>query len=417
VWLGALLCLLVTSTDVRGQPPEYRTVVIFGDTQFLSVDDPDAGSIYRNMVRWVLKNREMQNIDFVLHVGDIVKLGHYAYCPDSVACDLPKHPERITRQWTQILGERGNPARVGWRHFEDERVPYAIVAGNHDNPGWLIRKGSARADIDGFRHYFGKADMAGLPAEMGYLGSYEGSADHTPGGRDDLEAGAAHAWIFPLGAHRVLVVGSTFQLHRTGSCEFSPEFKHCLPSADQRRWIRGVLADHPDKPAIILGHQLWRDTRVAAPTPLWEEIVGALSSRDPASPWKTVFMAAQGHTHIPWIVTEDVGGSRSAKGIEGTQLLKTDSFAGSRFGTLDILRFYFDPEGIDEISFHRMSFGTSTEPPEPNPVRRPFSIHHDIDHDGILDGDDNCDAVRNDQSDADGDGVGDACEENPPATP
>lgn len=85
----------------------YRTVVVFGDTQSL-VDggiDPDeafAQSLadgwdpsdippeweplrddkvdyvdFVKMIDWVLANRSSQNIDFVLHVGDIIESGFY----------------------------------------------------------------------------------------------------------------------------------------------------------------------------------------------------------------------------------------------------------------------------------------------------------------------------------------------------
>ena len=57
----------------------YRTVVVFGDTQALVVErqvDPSESYLrFLEMTRWVAEHRESENIDFVLHVGDITQHG------------------------------------------------------------------------------------------------------------------------------------------------------------------------------------------------------------------------------------------------------------------------------------------------------------------------------------------------------
>src|SRR6476660_10325807 len=82
-------------------PATAFSVVVLPDTQYYSSSWPD---IFAAQTRWIVTNREAQQIAFVLHTGDVV---------DS---DLPA-------QW--------DPASQAL-HLLDGEIPYAMTAGNHD---------------------------------------------------------------------------------------------------------------------------------------------------------------------------------------------------------------------------------------------------------------------------------------------
>jgi hypothetical protein len=90
-----------SETGGSPQPDPPYSVVVLPDTQYYSSSWPD---IFLSQTRWVVDNREAQQIAFLLHTGDIV---------DS---DIPA-------QWA--------PASQSL-HLLDGEVPYAITAGNHD---------------------------------------------------------------------------------------------------------------------------------------------------------------------------------------------------------------------------------------------------------------------------------------------
>ena len=70
ILIAAAACLWPLASGAQG--PEYRTVVIFGDTQnIVNREDPE----FAQMVDWVARNKHAENIDAVLHVGDVIQSG------------------------------------------------------------------------------------------------------------------------------------------------------------------------------------------------------------------------------------------------------------------------------------------------------------------------------------------------------
>jgi hypothetical protein len=67
--------LALVSVAPPASQPEYRTVVIFGDTQTVVSGDPVQYADFTKQLDWVIANKYTENIDFVLHVGDIIDLG------------------------------------------------------------------------------------------------------------------------------------------------------------------------------------------------------------------------------------------------------------------------------------------------------------------------------------------------------
>ncbi len=134
------------------------TIAIFGDTQTYTLGfglEP----VLANMVDFVIDNAEAENIDLVIHVGDLINAGIF----DEVTFDT-------TEQWARFNAEL---KRL------DPELPYAVVRGNHDN-------------TQEFRLHYGSGPFDEFPH---YLATH-------PGEDDD-----AHAWIVDLGGQDTLVLG------------------------------------------------------------------------------------------------------------------------------------------------------------------------------------------------------------------
>ena len=368
----------------------YRTVVIFGDTQSLVEHNNADYARFRTMVEWVADNVDEENIDFVLHVGDIIQTG--SNCVESLCS--PDRAVEIETEWARF-----NDA---WQVLDNAvpPIPYAIVRGNHDN------KGSIAGPTPGFSDHFGRNRFAGTEALVATCdeatppivvpsdGPDEGPGDSPPAPPCLNDVG--HVWRFQLGPESILVAG--------------------LPDeADKgiQGWFKQILLANPTTPAILLSHQeLEPDPDVQLePDPdgdwLWSTFVEDEGNPTPFTP--QVFLTAMGHFHRDEKNILEIGGYR---------VLQVELDYGPAHGTLQaasiaLLRFYFDPLAADQVSGANLfpdgtgGFqvgGTSL-------ALTPLSLRNDVDHDGVLDPNDNCLAVSNaDQNDIDTDGFGDACD-------
>ena len=99
------------------------SLVVLPDTQLYSQDFPE---IFNAQTQWIVENKDIQDIAFVSHVGDLVEVR------SSIA-------QWVNASYSMSLLE--DPVTTG-REFG---IPYTIVAGNHDD----------FPDIDLFNQYFG----------------------------------------------------------------------------------------------------------------------------------------------------------------------------------------------------------------------------------------------------------------------
>jgi hypothetical protein len=99
--LRRTLCLLilVLASNVQAEP--YRLIVL-PDTQFNSEKWPQQ---LTTMTEWVARNAKPLNIKYVLHVGDMVNVGH------------------DEQQWNNFDASM---------QILDGKVPYVLAVGNHD---------------------------------------------------------------------------------------------------------------------------------------------------------------------------------------------------------------------------------------------------------------------------------------------
>jgi hypothetical protein len=80
------------------------SIVLLPDTQYYAQDYPET---YYKQTQWIVENKEIHNIRFVIHLGDITD-------------------ENTYRQWR--VADRAH------KILEEAKIPYSVIPGNHDNP-------------------------------------------------------------------------------------------------------------------------------------------------------------------------------------------------------------------------------------------------------------------------------------------
>lgn len=447
--LGLLVALGMQGVSIAQAP--YRTVVVFGDTQSLvdgGVGTP-AYALFVQMVDWVIANKDTENIDFVVQVGDITQEGlsyHPPFNPATTgACNVPPPdpPEACAQvqcprdatgscvdpvplgcfennptscipccvTWQRVQAEWG-AFTAQWRRLEPdpgtgwEGIPYAIVRGNHDNwgdddPSMVETEGYAT--IYGTQHFQTlEQAFAGTDRPFQLLESCPGQPTGNPV-EECPPPQTAHAWQFRLGDEQVMVVGPSWN-----------------PPLRQLNWVKGVLDRNANLPAILLTHSFTDGPANAAIRDIAEGGSGTAAELRRAS---QVFMFADGHFG---------GDAKEMLDFHGFKTLRVhlDRQFPSPPGTEDhlaLVRFYFNGVGPDQVEGRTFdpSTGLLLLPGGMHFLARtPFSIEHDLDRDGVLDGDsdsdandladDNClDLFNPDQTNSDTDALGDACDNCP----
>jgi hypothetical protein len=371
---GALLAVLALAPATAHAQAAYRTVVIFGDTQTAVNGGAAQYSDFSQQIDWVIANKYTENIDFVLHVGDIIDTGTFLPLPvacqgapsvpgstcSSVGNPCPLPPNgcftaadgaggsiclscagiraAVDNQWASFNAQwsRFEPdVAAGW-----EGIPYAIVRGNHDNIGVAMPN-----DVDtvGFNQYYGEAQMEALEASfVGLDRSYE----HVETYASSTE-GNGNAWRFDLGGRPVIVVGPSYEGGRNISQE-------------QIDWTIGVFGDNADTAGVLLVHDAIEYSQIH------QQVVSAMPTVAP-----NLILAAQGH------IRQDI---KSIQDIQGFQVIRTvsdwsrtPSPGGSYFA---LLRFYLDPGLDDEVEAFSYSPVLDVVVPDPSAtiVKQSFPV-------------------------------------------
>lgn len=366
---AALVVALLAAIACPASAVPYRTVVVFGDTQALVVEreaDPSESYLrFLEMTRWVAEHRESENIDFVLHVGDITQ--HGSVC--AFACD-EADAQRVNAEWDRFL--------EGWASIERAHIPYAIVPGNHDNVYPLLTPTPERSTpVDAFASFFGRDEFEGS-------GTHVATCDaDTPDDRCHGFTTLGHVWTFELGSQDVLVAGLPNQ-----------------PTGGAMAWFEDEMKAQPDTPAILLSHQWLRPFDF-----LWFRYVatGRAGTLGPLT--EQVFMTAMGHftADVQEIVPQ---GDYRILSVQYDR----QAVSGNGDAAILLVRFYFDPAGLDGVDALRVEPGPSIVR-NLFPGRTPFSIDNDLDNDEVPDPFDNCPLAWNPgQQDSDADGDGNRCD-------
>ena len=177
------------ATGACGATDEDFSIVVLPDTQIYAWKHPE---LFHAQTRWIAERRAKYNIEYVLHVGDVVEHNN-------------EKEWKIAREALALL---------------DGKVPYAIALGNHDiGPG-----GSSKTRDTLFGEYF-------LLREIKKWESFGGVYDKEP------DKGENIYHVFRAGGRQWLAL----------VLEFGPR-------DDVLRWAREVVAGHPECPVILITH-------------------------------------------------------------------------------------------------------------------------------------------------------------------
>ncbi|MDX6804955.1 cadherin-like domain-containing protein [Terrihabitans rhizophilus] len=200
---------------VRVTGENAYTIAVLPDTQ----DYTNAAKvgIFKNMTNWLVDNKESQNIQFVVHVGDITT-------NNSDTAHWPFAEEAL-----RIL---------------DGKIPYSLLPGNHDQ-----NQGNAH-------------NHSTDPLDIRFSPEKQAATSPTFGGVYDQEptrsANTYHTFTAPDGTKWLVL-----------SLEFGPR-------DDVLRWAGEVLEDHLDHQVILANHSYmnWAGRHDATGAPLYDEGAG-----------------------------------------------------------------------------------------------------------------------------------------------
>ena len=180
---------------------------------------------------FLLDQREELDLQYVIHTGDIVNVAGEE------------------RQWLNA-----DPA---YRMFDEARLPYGVLAGNHD-------VGQQSNDFSAYSRWFGEDRFSANPW---YGGSHQDNRGH-------------------------------FDLVSAGGIDFLMLYMSWAPGDEQIAWMNEVIRAHPERKVWINVHEFMLTTGGLGPIPqrVMDEVV---------APNPNVFAVSSGHYHDAYTRTDD----------------------------------------------------------------------------------------------------------------
>ena len=272
------------------EPGSYSIVVI-PDQQILSHYSPD---VLNNMYQWIADNREKENIQMVLNVGD-----------------MADNCGNIT-QW--------EASKAAWELLPSD-LPFIAVPGNHDydtNNGWNDGYGK-RTHLKLMSEYFPLRLFESYATDFGAL-----SRDQ---GEEDLSANIWQA--FEVNENKYLVLALEY-----------------VPRDDAVEWANKVIAQHPNHQVIMMTHSYMPSAGSIGRPYLWSDLL---------SKHENVIMSVCGHASHPNIVRRTDKGENGNSVHQMLMDVQTND-TSQRLGMLGILRFNEDGTQC-EVSYYSTRLG------------------------------------------------------------
>ncbi|KZZ85071.1 lamin tail domain-containing protein [Bacillus sp. SJS] len=243
------------------------TFVWMSDTQYYSESYPE---IYNSQTKWIAENKEKMKIKYVMHTGDLVNMANQEY------------------QW--------EAADQYMKTLEDAKVPYGVLAGNHD----VDHKTS---DYNQFWKYFGEDRYKKQP--------YYGESFQNNKGHYDLISANGNDYL-------MLYMG--WGIDEEGIA-----------------WMNKVLSEHPDRKAILNFHEYMMATGVRHPLgdKLFNEIV---------VPNKNVIAVLSGHYHEARLLVDQIDDNGDGKPDRAVPQMLADYQAGPEGGQGYMRLLHFDAD-------------------------------------------------------------------------
>lgn len=244
------------------------------DTQYLSEGEAEGkplfGQAYREINRWIVENAEQRKIAYTAHTGDIIN--------NWISIDN-QTPEYETRARKEFQFARDTMALL-----VEGGMPFGITPGNHDN-----KFGTSNELYNEYfpPSYFDTAEDTAATGEDGqpyYGGSWREGDNQNH--YDLVEAGGEDLILVYLGF---------------------------IAGQDEIDWANQVLAEHPDRKAVLLTHEyllpsydpngrggeLSDENARSQGQELFDEIV---------LPNENIFLTLSGHTHgVALNIKRDIG--------------------------------------------------------------------------------------------------------------
>ncbi|MBB6480737.1 metallophosphoesterase [Spirochaeta isovalerica] len=129
-----IIALIISTAQIWGNETPF-SIVLLPDTQYYTQYHPET---YYRQTQWIADNRAENNIQFVIHLGDLTD-------------------DNTFRQWR--VADRAHTI------LDDANIPYSVIPGNHDNPLHGKKRNTSR-----FNRYFGPDRFSG---KEWYGGHYE----------------------------------------------------------------------------------------------------------------------------------------------------------------------------------------------------------------------------------------------------
>ena len=177
----------ICSSGTTTLPATDFTIVVLPDTQVYSATYP---SIFTDQTQWIVDNKDILNIKFVVHLGDIVNAG-----------------DSIPQQWTNADASMDKLDNV---------VPYLVVPGNHDYDDQCGTRGATS-----YNSKFGPSRFQGYS----WYGENYGAGNENNYG------------FFSGNSQEFLVIGLEF-----------------CPSDAVLSWAESLINNNPNKKVILFTH-------------------------------------------------------------------------------------------------------------------------------------------------------------------
>lgn len=168
--IGCLTLFLPTG-KLLAQATDF-SIIVLGDTQWYTCE---AQHFLYNQTNWIQNNKDVFNIQYVAHVGDIVNCGNTiaegkcfekGYCKGNSPIPNQDFPNIWDREWQ--VADKAFDTLETVSAGRPYGVPYGLAIGNHD-------RDSATLSKERFEHYFGQSRYSGRSY---YGGGYPAGTNH-----------------------------------------------------------------------------------------------------------------------------------------------------------------------------------------------------------------------------------------------
>lgn len=257
---------IIIQDQIQLSPDDY-TFIWMSDTQYYAESYPH---IFEKQVNWIAEQKDRLNIKYVFHTGDIVD-----------EADQPVQWKRAD-QFMKVL--------------DDRRVPYGVLAGNHD----VSHK--SRSYLR-YGKYFGEQRFKNKPF---YGGSYLNNKGH-------------------------------YDLISCGGNDYIMIFMGWGIGAKELRWMDEVLKMHPDRKAILSFHEylLVSGSRSPIGDRIFEHVI---------KPNKNVIAVLSGHYHSSNLKVDKLDDDGDGRPDRNVYQMLADYQGGPEGGQGYLRIFHVDPK-------------------------------------------------------------------------